>query len=150
MEKRKCDNTIASKNEEIQKVKQKMKKKKKKKKKTRKERKELLKRSLIQSELKYWFIFMSQSSINIKSGFSPALNYKWLHNSLTNKRRLLLTTCIAGLQVHTTTPKIKPEEEMKVKLIPEELKANEEDFLVEEQQTTMRQVDFSQIFTKDF
>ena len=31
MEKRKCDNTIASKNEEIQKVKQKMKKKKKKK-----------------------------------------------------------------------------------------------------------------------
>ena len=43
---RKCDNTIASKNEEIQKVKQKMKKKKKKKK-TRKERKELLKRSLI-------------------------------------------------------------------------------------------------------
>ena len=39
---------------------------------------------------------------------------------------------------------------MKVKLIPEEFKANEEDFLVEEQQTTMRQVDFSQIFTKDF
>ena len=31
MEKRKCDNTIASKNEEIQKVKQKMKKKKKRK-----------------------------------------------------------------------------------------------------------------------
>ena len=43
MEKRKSDNTIGLKNEEIQKVKQKPKKKKK----IRKERKKLLKRSLI-------------------------------------------------------------------------------------------------------
>ena len=49
MEKRKSDNTIGLKNEEIQKVKQKPKKKKK----IRKERKKLLKRSLIQSDLKY-------------------------------------------------------------------------------------------------